>query len=146
MFIPLVIIHPEERTNSSPETSVYYQEWRWVTTQKTLYIITTTAKVFKHTTFRFHKMQGSSWLTEELLASQEGPCSMKLINFDWYHLYSSHSFAGLLCWSRDNERESLGITKWSSDSLKMLYSVYFVLFHVWQVLKFPAFSLIHWTL
>ena len=40
-----LIIHPEEGTNSSPETSVYYQEWRWVTTQKPLYITTTTQNI-----------------------------------------------------------------------------------------------------
>jgi hypothetical protein len=33
-----MIIHPEEGTNSSPETSVYYQEWSRVTTQKPLYM------------------------------------------------------------------------------------------------------------
>jgi hypothetical protein len=29
--------------------------------------------------FRFHKMQGISWLAEELLDSQEGLCPMDLV-------------------------------------------------------------------
>jgi hypothetical protein len=49
LSLRLVIIHPEEGTNSSPETSVYYQEWRRLTTQKPLYKTTTTAKAFNHT-------------------------------------------------------------------------------------------------
>ena len=30
--------------------------------------------------FVFHKMRGILWLAEELLSSQEGLCSMQLIN------------------------------------------------------------------
>jgi hypothetical protein len=47
-FISL-IIHPEERTNTNPETSVSYQEWRRLITQKLLYKITTMVKAFSHT-------------------------------------------------------------------------------------------------
>ena len=32
--------------------------------------------------FGFHKMRGSSLLAEELSASQEGLCSMELVQFD----------------------------------------------------------------
>ena len=31
--------------------------------------------------FRFHKMQGYSWLAEDVLASQEGVCFMELVKF-----------------------------------------------------------------
>jgi hypothetical protein len=40
---------PRRRDNSSPETSVYCQEWRRVITQKPLYLIITMAKAFNHT-------------------------------------------------------------------------------------------------
>jgi hypothetical protein len=31
-------------------------------------------------TFKFHKMRGISWLAENRLASQEGPCSTKKVS------------------------------------------------------------------
>jgi hypothetical protein len=31
-------------------------------------------------TFRFHKMRGISWVAEDILASQEGLCSMELVS------------------------------------------------------------------
>jgi hypothetical protein len=47
-------------------------------------------------TFRFHKRQGISWLAEQLLASEEGLCSMNLVNFSNHvHLSSQHvTFSG----------------------------------------------------
>jgi hypothetical protein len=40
-------------------------------------------------TFRFHKMQGVSWLVEDLLASQEGLCSVELVS--WANVKNSIS-------------------------------------------------------
>jgi hypothetical protein len=32
-------------------------------------------------TFGFHQMRGISWVAEDILASQEGLCSMELVSF-----------------------------------------------------------------
>ena len=46
--VGILVIHPEEGTNISPETLVYYQEGHRVITLKILYIITT-VKAFNYT-------------------------------------------------------------------------------------------------
>jgi hypothetical protein len=37
--------------------------------------------VFNEWTFGFHKIRRSAWLAEEMLASQEGICSLELVGY-----------------------------------------------------------------
>ena len=45
-------------------------------------------------TFGFHQMRRNSWLAEELLASQEGLCSMELVSCLTLKIYSANRDTG----------------------------------------------------
>jgi hypothetical protein len=62
-------------------------------------------------TFGFHKMREISWLAEELLASQNGLCSMELISaYDTHWTCTDHVYRTLWCHTGSCTALQLGVT------------------------------------